>query len=62
MVRNEQLFHIQTNFMTGGVVTVDGIIKHTAPILKRFIGQPIENLARWKEVIDIQEVHTDDGS
>lgn len=32
------------------VWTKDGVIGEAAPILKKFIGQPINNLLKWKGV------------
>jgi hypothetical protein len=36
-------FTIQVN------VDADGIIRSTAPIARRFIGQPLANLERWQK-------------
>ena len=36
--------------------TSNGIILDSAPIVRRFIGQPLTNLIRWKNC-DVQEIH-----
>lgn len=40
-------YYASTPFMTAMVGTRDGVIVETPPILKRFMGQSIDNLATW---------------
>jgi hypothetical protein len=40
-------FWLSTSRMTFVVLVRDGLVHETAPIARRFIGQPPENLGRW---------------
>lgn len=46
----EIMYTIDTGFANAGVIVKDGIIIESAPIFKKFMGQPIDNLLRWKAV------------
>lgn len=38
---------VSNRVMTFGVTVENGIIIETAPIARKFIGQPFDNLERW---------------
>ena len=38
---------VSTRRMTFGVLVVDGVVRDSAPIGRRFIGQPATNLGEW---------------
>jgi hypothetical protein len=42
-------YYIRGPNFTCGVVELDGIIVEAAPILRRFLKQPLGNLKRWIE-------------
>lgn len=44
-----QSWWISCPLFTVQVTTVDGIIRDAAPIVRKFIGQPLANLVRWKQ-------------
>ena len=44
---DEILYRICSSSFVAGVIVLDNIIVRTAPILKKFKGQPISNLYKW---------------
>lgn len=40
-------YWMSTSRMTVGIITKDGIIIDCAPIVRKFIGQKIDNLRNW---------------
>lgn len=50
-------YWVSCKWATGYVSVNDKMeILNTAPVWKRFIGQPINNLLRWLRVYDIKEI------
>ena len=43
----EELYRVTSKSFVAGVIVVEGIITETAPILKKFVGQPFINLYKW---------------
>lgn len=41
------IYWLSTTKMTVGVEVSNGIITQAAPIVRKFVGQPIDNLRRW---------------
>ena len=67
--RSSKFFFVSTKKFTCGIevtyrdgVAKDGLITETAPILKRFIGQPSGNLRKWltskfpRDTIHVSEI------
>ena len=44
---NEELYRVESKTFVAGVIVSNSIIIKTAPILKKFIGQPMGNLEKW---------------
>jgi hypothetical protein len=44
------LYRVVTPFATALITVEDGIITRSAPIFRRFVGQPVENMANWSQV------------
>lgn len=49
MSDTDRWYWLSSKSMTVGVTVKDGKITRAAPIVRRFIGQPLENLVRWME-------------
>jgi hypothetical protein len=57
------IWRLSNERMTVRVVTRGKIIIDAAPIVRKFIGQPFNNLARWMQPADImlmEKCHEDD--
>ena len=54
----KQLWYVLGRGFTCGVTTTDGIITGTPPLLRKFNGQPLDNLRRWSAVESVQEIPT----
>jgi len=52
MALEEKWWWLSCKKMTFGVQTKDGIIVYGAPIVKKFRGQPLDNLIRWMKKFD----------
>lgn len=50
------MYSIDTGWACAGVLVKNGIITGGAPIFKKFYGQPIENLLKWKQVKQWQKI------
>ena len=53
---------ISTHWCTARVVTLDGVIVYAAPVINRFLGQPMAALTTWlqskqseKIVVELQQ-------
>ena len=46
-------------FVAAVIVNGDGIIIGAAPILKKFVGQPLSNLNRWSQVLTVSKLTGD---
>jgi hypothetical protein len=44
---SERRYWLSSLKMTVGATTVAGVITETAPITRKFVGQPLENLVVW---------------
>lgn len=44
---SERWWYVSTSRFTAACKSEDGIITDSAPILRRFVGQPVRNLERW---------------
>ncbi len=50
-------FQLSNERMTFRVHARNGIVLDTAPIARRFIGQPLDNLASWMRKMGPTDVH-----
>lgn len=52
------MYWIDTGWACGGVIVCDDIIVESAPIFKRFIGQPVVNILNWNQVKEWKYIAT----
>jgi|WetSurMetagenome_2_1015567.scaffolds.fasta_scaffold02484_24 hypothetical protein len=57
MLNHLHVWQISNEKFTFKVYTLNGIITDAAPIAKRFIGQPLDNLANWLNKFSPITVH-----
>lgn len=53
---NEECYYVVGKKFVAGVLVRDGTIVGAAPILSKFVGQPLSNLNRWSQVLTITKL------
>ena len=47
---------VNLTFACCWIAEKDGVIVDAAPILRKFVGQPIDKLIRWKQFIERKQI------